>query len=301
MVTVACFGQSQRTFRFQYEAAVTGLSRDQTARVWVPLATSTDEQTVQIVRTDAPAETQSNDDRTTGNRYLYFESKADQSGSLPVSLTYTVTRKETSADDRPLADPAPYLQPDRLVPVGGRPAELIRHLNLPNDPTAKAHLLYDLVDDRMQYRKDQPGWGRGDATWACDSRFGNCTDFHSLFMSLARSCNIPTRFEIGFSVPTGPAADVAGYHCWAFFADPTHGWTPVDISEANKHPEKRGYFFGHLDADRFTVSHGRDLTLVPPQDGPPVNFIVYPYAEVDGQPWPDAKMTHHFRYEPVEP
>jgi len=37
------------------------------------------------------------------------------------------------------------------------------------------------------------GWGRGDAKWACDAKFGNCTDFHSYFMGLARSKGPPAR------------------------------------------------------------------------------------------------------------
>jgi hypothetical protein len=30
-------------------------------------------------------------------------------------------------------------------------------------------------------------------------------------------------------------------------------------------------------------STGRDLTLIPKHDGDPVNFLVYPYVEVDGK------------------
>ena len=60
---------------------------------------------------------------------------------------------------------------------------------------------------------------RGDAEWACDSRFGNCTDFHSYFMGLARAKGIPARFEMGFPVPAGDdhVAKVDGYHCWSWF------------------------------------------------------------------------------------
>ncbi len=61
--------------------------------------------------------------------------------------------------------------------------------------------MYDVVDEHMKYRKDGEGWGRGDAVWACDSKFGNCTDFHSLFISMARGNKIPSKFEMGFSIP----------------------------------------------------------------------------------------------------
>jgi hypothetical protein len=70
----------------------------------------------------------------------------------------------------------------------------------------------------------------------------------------------------------------------------------VDISEANKHPEMRDYYFGNLTEDRVAFSTGRDLTLVPKQDGGPVNFFIYPYVEVDGKVWPQNKIQKKFSY-----
>lgn len=154
----------------------------------------------------------------------------------------------------------------------------------------------------MQYRKDEPGWGRGDASWACDSKFGNCTDFHSLFLSLARTKDVPGRFEMGFSLPEKRGTgDVSGYHCWAKVMPRGRGWVPIDISEANKAPSKRDYFFGRIDANRVGFTHGRDIVLVPAQDGPPVNFLIYPYVEVDGKPLPAESVQRRFSYEDAEP
>ena len=61
------------------------------------------------------------------------------------------------------------------------------------------------------------------------------------------------------------------------------GWIPVDASEAAKNPVKREYFFGAHDENRVEFSIGRDLTLNPKQAGEPLNYFVYPYAEVDGK------------------
>jgi hypothetical protein len=63
----------------------------------------------------------------------------------------------------------------------------------------------------------------------------------------------------------------------------------VDASEARKNPDKRNYFFGALDENRVQLTIGRDLLLSPRQAGPPLNYFVYPYVEVDGQPF--AKVT----------
>jgi transglutaminase-like putative cysteine protease len=159
-------------------------------------------------------------------------------------------------------------------------------------------VIYDAIDDALTYGKDKPGWGEGDSVWACESKTGNCSDFHSLFLSLARSRGIPAKFEIGFGLPEKRGAgDVPGYHCWAKFRPDGKGWVPVDISEANKHPDKRAYYFGNLTEDRIAFSTGRDLTLVPKQDGGPVNFFIYPYVEVDGKVWPQNKIQKTFSYQ----
>ena len=82
------------------------------------------------------------------------------------------------------------------------------------------------------------GWGQGDIEWACDKRYGNCTDFHALFIGLLRASGIPARFSIGYAIPTGAGGDIPGYHCWADFYVDGVGWFPVDASEAWKHKDK---------------------------------------------------------------
>jgi len=176
---------------------------------------------------------------------------------------------------------------DKMVVLGGKASANAKAIEDGADATETARRLYQHTLERMKYDKPAGGdWGRGDSEWACDSRYGNCTDFHSYFMALARTKGIPARFEMGFPVPGGdePEAAIGGYHCWAFFWDGAK-WRPVDISEADKHPEKAEYFFGTLDADRVTMTQGRDLILTPAPAAGPLNFFVYPYAEVDGKEW----------------
>jgi transglutaminase-like putative cysteine protease len=183
------------------------------------------------------------------------------------------------------------------VPLGGKPEELLKGKKVPDDPMRAARLFYDVVNGHMTYSKEGSDWGRGDADWACDSKRGNCSDFHSLFISLARTHKLPAKFEIGFPLPAKRGAgEIPGYHCWAKFRIDGKGWVPVDISEANKSPELRDYYFGNLSPDRVAFSTGRDLELVPRQAGPPLNFFVYPYVEVDGKPYPDGKVERHFSY-----
>ena len=291
-----------RAFQFTYAATVTGLKPEQSARIWLPVAQSSDDQDVSIVSKDLPAEGKIGREAEYGNEILYVEAKADTDGKVPLKVVYKITRREVKGDGGKDVKESPdllarYLKPDAKVPIDGKPLELLKGVELPKDQTAAARMMYDVIDDTLKYGKDKPGWGNGDSAWACDNKTGNCTDFHSLFMSLARSRGIPTKFEIGFPLPEKRGAgDVAGYHCWAKFRPAGKGWIPVDISEANKHPRMREYYFGNLTEDRVAFSTGRDLELVPKQDGGPVNFLVYPYVEVDGKVWPQEKIQKEFSF-----
>jgi transglutaminase-like putative cysteine protease len=290
-----------RTFQFTYRTAVAGVPTGQTVRLWLPVPPSDKDQQVQIISKELPGESRLTREPKHGNQILYTEAKAGADGKLTATITYRIVRHEVKADrgDQGLgADQlAFYLQPDAKVPVGGKPLDLIKDKKLPEDQLAAARVLYDIVNQHMRYSKEGTGWGQGDAVWACESGYGNCSDFHSLFISLARAEKIPSKFEIGFPLPTQRGSgEIAGYHCWAKFRPSGHGWTPVDISEANKNPKMKEYYFGNLTEDRVTFSTGRDLDLVPQQAGKPLNFFVYPYVEVDGKPYPADKVTRLFSY-----
>jgi transglutaminase-like putative cysteine protease len=294
-----------RTFDFTYAATVTGLPPEKKARLWVPVPSSSDDQDVTIVGTQVKggekAKGRVATEKRYGNRVFFVETKPDASGKVALRFVYRVTRREVKGETGKKQDPpdriARYLEADALVPITGKPLELIENKKLPRDPWEKARVLYDVVNGRLRYGKDRPGWGRGDSSWACDSRFGNCSDFHSLFISLARAQKIPAKFEIGFPLPEkrGSGA-VAGYHCWAFFRPANRGWVPVDISEANKNPKRVDYFFGNLTPDRVAFSTGRDIDLVPRQAGKPLNFFIYPHVEIDGKEHPQGKIEKRFSF-----
>jgi transglutaminase-like putative cysteine protease len=237
-----------------------------------------------------------------GNRLYYLEAKADADGKIPLSMAFKVTRKEvhslTAKDSgEDAAKIGRFLQPDKLVPIDGKPLDLLKDKELPKDDMAKAKALYDLVNKHMKYNKDGTGWGHGDAVWACANGRGNCSDFHSLFIALTRSQKIPAKFECGFGLPPKRGAgDIAGYHCWAKFRPDGRGWVGVDISEANKNPQLADYYFGNLTEDRVAFSTGRDLTLEPKQDAGPVNFLIYPHVEVDGKVFAQEKIDKKFSY-----
>lgn len=301
-----------RTFRFTYAGKVKDLPPGKEARVWLPMATSNAFQEVEVDHDNLPGNASINHDKTYGNAILSFVGKANDQGEIPFQVTYKVRRREVKTDVRrdvylKPADAAPvtrFLEPDAKVPLSGKPIELLKEKlgdkPLPKDQFAAARFLYDLVNQHMTYKKVGTGWGQGDVLWACDSKYGNCTDFHSLFIAMARGNKIASKFDMGFPIPpergSGP---VGGYHCWAWFLPAGKGWIPVDISEANRNPALAEYFFGNLTEDRVQFTTGRDINLVPRQQGGPLNFFIYPYVEVDGKTYPAEKVERSFSYEDV--
>jgi len=188
------------------------------------------------------------------------------------------------------------------VPISGEPietivAEVAERAGVDADLLTVARATYDYVVDTMEYKKVGTGWGNGDTYWACSERYGNCTDFHALFNSLARARGIPARFSIGFPIPQDKqAGEVKGYHCWVDFYLPGIGWVPIDASEAKKHPEKRELFFGTHPPDRIQFTSGRDLELG--QGSAPLNYLIYPHIEVKGEVW--TRYTKSMQYRDLE-
>ena len=287
-----------RTFEFTYLTKIPALPTDtKVSRIWIPLPQSDSYQQISNLKIASPFPYATHHDSEYGNKYAYLELPAAKlAGPAEVRVTFEVTRREhrvslgansTAADKRPEAsDLQRFLQPDRRVPLAGTIAELsAQQTQGIQDPVAKGRAIYDYVIATMRYDKSGTGWGNGDAIWACTAKRGNCTDFHSLFIGMMRAAGIPARFEIGFPLPTDQhAGTISGYHCWAQFYVEKYGWIPVDASEAWKHPEKKDYFFGAHDDDRVQFTIGRDIRLDPPQQGEPLNYFIYPYAEVDGKP-----------------
>ncbi|MBI3722879.1 transglutaminase domain-containing protein [bacterium] len=231
---------------------------------------------------------------------------------IEIRWTATVERREhraspealkstaTGLTDKERADLAPYLRSELANPLDEGFQKTASGLAPGEKATIKvARAVYDYTLANMKYDKprDKPGWGKGSLSWACSAGFGNCTDFHALFMNLCRARGIPARFTMGFSLPKEKKGDVAGYHCWCEFYVSGAGWVPVDVSEAWKHAEKRDYYFGALDEDRVTLVRGRDLVLDPKQKGEPVSIVSIAYAEEEGRPVP---CTRELSYEDVE-
>jgi len=307
--------QKERHFNFHYIFTVKNVSPGERLRVWIPLAHSDAYQDVKIASQSSDLPLRQVRQPEYGNEVLYAETAKADSQEYRFSVSYDVVRHEHAVlvNGKPASDArsertphvqlARFLEPERLVPVTGLPAQIAAEQTKgATTPLERAKGIYEYVFRTMKYDKSGTGWGHGDTLWACDSKRGNCTDFHSVFISMARSQKIPARFQIGFPIPSDKSsAEITGYHCWAEFYLDSMGWVPVDISEAWKHPEKHDYFFGAHDVNRVQFTEGRDLKLAPAQDGGPLNYFVYPYVEAGGKEYANVSIAFSFEDADAKP
>ncbi len=233
-------------------------------------------------------------DREYGNKVLLLKLTPADSGKT-IEMRFAVRRIEKPVYAEDVPSPEKYLKAEKLVPADGKFSSIAEQVvEGKTGDLVRARALYDHTIDRMRYMKYGSGWGKGDAVYACDARTGNCTDFHSYFIALARSVGIPARFAIGASIPSERnSGGIDGYHCWAeFYTDGR--WWPVDISEGDKCSSLSTYYFGHHPANRIELSRGRDLVVEPGPASGPINFLAYPVLEINGKP---AKAKVEFLFE----
>jgi transglutaminase-like putative cysteine protease len=304
-VPVLATSPDSRVFQFTYEIQEQDFSAGEAVDIYIPMPAQYAGQNIRLETLQSSVPGESGVEKASGSTYYHLHRPATSNTPLSATLSWTVSRDAVMATAEELSQEqqAQYLAPNALVPVGHEILQPIldeiHAMRKDDSPAATARAIYDWVVDNVEYKKVGTGWGNGDTFWACNERYGNCTDFHSLFIALARSEGIPARFEMGFPIPQDRVAgEIGGYHCWVQFYLPERGWVPIDASEAAKHPELREALYGGYPADRIHFSTGRDLVLTPASATAPLNYFIYPYVEVGGKPW-SGKLATRFSFADV--
>jgi transglutaminase-like putative cysteine protease len=289
--------QDRDSFEFLYKVILPEITHE--ARIWIPKPASDRYQTVDVASADFLRQPSILQDREHGNS-IYFLELGPEDSERTLEILFHVDRREKSNYNAQIDDdPGKYLKPERLVPMNENfraiASEVVQGKK---SDIERARALYDHAIEQMRYMKYGKGWGKGDAVYACDARTGNCTDFHSYFIALARAVGIPARFAIGASIPSERnQGGIDGYHCWAeFYADGQ--WWPSDISEADKYTSLATYYFGHHPANRIELSRGRDLLVEPSPASGLINFLAYPVLEIAGNP---IKVQVEFSFKRIGP
>ncbi|KYK32943.1 MAG: hypothetical protein AYK22_06775 [Thermoplasmatales archaeon SG8-52-3] len=209
---------------------------------------------------------------------IFFKNFPEEEGNLPVDVNK-------------------YLLPTDLGPTDG----LVKTYS--NEITEgkvtileKATAIYDYLIEHGERDPNLNFCGDGDVCQLLQLLKGKCVDFSSVFVALSRSAGVPAREILGTRISKD--GDITGaYHCRAEFYLPNYGWVSVDPSDIaklmlnenldindTKVVEARNYYFGGQTETYIDLSTGRDVILNPNQDAGPLNYFMYPYAEVNGKP-----------------
>lgn len=270
--------------------------------VWMPVPyQAPGVQEVLSLTVEAPGGFELRTDPATGNRMIHVAMDAP---TQPVRITWTATvRRWFESGQEPAANPELHLAGDRLAPIDEAVRAQVGKLGVDDRARPvreRAKAIYDHVLERTEYDKTEPGWGSGDFARVCRVGKGNCSDFTSRFVTLARAAGIPARWVSTIALSDDhTGCDACGYHCYGHFIE-NGRWIPVDPSDARriqpKDARKAEWYFGHAERANLLLSVGRDLTLVPAQRGGPVNFLWGPYVEVDGKAVSLAPENRTYEY-----
>jgi transglutaminase-like putative cysteine protease len=255
-------------------------------RVWIPYPASNSEQSISRVATSGNF-TQSGiyREKETGNLALYAD-WVIPAKKRTITLAFDVTARELVKKDFPAVEPAlpdeikEYLKSTVFIPTDGRIGEIAREISGDKQRISeKARAVYQWVVEKI-----------------ITKRSGKCADISSVFVSLARAAGVPAREVFGLRLGKKDEEDMTdGHHCWVEFYVPGYGWVPADPADVRKimltdNLDIKGaqkiidYYFGAVDEYRVVLARGgRGYYLNPRQKDGPLNYFMYPYAEVNGK------------------
>jgi len=289
----------------EVELAVTIAAPDDSkdVRVWIPYPTSDSVQDISKVRIKGNfSQSGIYREKETGNLALYAE-WTTPTKDRAITLTFDATGRELIRKDFPATEPAipveiqEYLKSTKFIPTDGKIREIA--LSITNDKqkiSEKARAVYQWVVENTVRNPDVKGCGTGEVEKVLAQRGGKCADISSVFVSIARAAGVPAREVFGLRLGKKDEEDMtSGHHCWSEFYVPGYGWVPADAADVRKimladkldlkgAQDKIDYYFGGVEQYRIALARGgRGYYLSPRQNDGPLNYFMYPYAEINGK------------------
>lgn len=304
-VSSAARDQAARERSGEVEIAVTIAAPDDgnDVRVWIPYPVSNSTQDITNVRIRGNfSQSGIYGEKETGNLALYAE-WAEPTKERAITLTFDATARELVRKGFPAVEPAipaeikEYLKSTAFIPTDGKIREIALGITGKKQKISeKARAVYRWVVENTVRDPDVKGCGTGEVEKVIARRGGKCADISSVFVSIARAAGVPAREVFGLRLGKKDEEDMTGgHHCWAEFYVPGYGWAPADPSDVRKAMlsgklelkdarELVDYYFGAVDEFRVALARGgRGYYLNPRQNDGPLNYFMYPYAEVNGK------------------
>ena len=293
---------SQQNGRFTWDFDLSTHNPGQEAKLWIPYPVSDSHQIISNIKwVGTYSEAAVYTERIFGVPMLYVH-WPKETQIRKITLSFAAERIEQVKRDFPEEESAYdprdyklYLSSTKLGPITGEVKKLADEITAgKNGILEKARAVYDWTIENTYRDPETRGCGVGDVTSFIRRPGGKCADISSIYVALARAAGVPTREILGIRSGKEGSQDVSKWqHCWAEFYLPGYGWVPVDPADVRKAMLKqkltlddpsveklRDYFWGHVDPYRIRLSEGRDLQLNPPQQGPAINYLMYPFAQV---------------------
>lgn len=273
------------------------------ASLWLPYPVSDDYQRIEEIKVEGNYSSSAiYREPLSGVLYLFADWDGKFSERLLQFRFKASTRERIQKNLIDSGEPVPaevrkYLAASPMIPTDGAVLEIAtqitaKHKNI----LQKSRAIYDWMLVNIKRDPSVRGCGLGIVEQTLARHSGKCADVSSVFVALARAAGVPAREVFGLRLGSKTRQDITGeYHCWAEFYLPGTGWVQVDPSDVLKIMHAKGinieqaathqeYYFGAVDEHRIVLENGgRGIQLIPQQKAEPVNYLMYPYAEINGK------------------
>lgn len=264
--------------------------------IWIPLPFDDHEQEIEGLSIESRVPYRIADD-SWGNRMLFISVDTVAEGDR-FTLKYRFKRKASGVIEDKTIDPERYRMPSEWESWDDQITGFVDSLvGDEKNPVEIGKKVYQSIIERLKYIHEV--CGRGVSTLTFEDGLGRCDEYHALFRTMMMYKGIPVSWEQGILMPYPSElkekgefeADCINAHSWVRFYIGEGRWWPADVSEGDRRPDLRSYYFGRLVPNRIKVSTGRGLILNPPQQGI-INTFAYTYIEAGGFP---AIYGHNYR------
>ena len=293
----------ERSGQIELVVSIAAPDDSKNVRVWIPYPVSNNMQDISNVKINGNfSQSGVYGEKETGNLALYAE-WTTPTKDRAITLIFDATARESIKRDMPATEPAipveiqEYLKSTAFIPTDGKVKEIA--LGITNDKqkiSEKAKAVYQWVVENTVRDPEVKGCGTGEVEKVIAKKGGKCADISSVFVSVARAAGVPAREVFGLRLGKKGEEDMTGgHHCWTEFYVPGYGWVPADPADVRKAmlvdkldlkgaQDKIDYYFGGVDPYRIALARGgRGYYLNPRQNDGPLNYFMYPYAEINGK------------------
>jgi Transglutaminase-like superfamily len=299
--SAACLAKSGT---ITFDIKLTAAKGAKHAQLWLPYPLSDKHQTITDMHVSGNYDSSAvYHDPASGATYLYADwTDIEAQPSLVMSF-HAETKDRRISELKDSGKPIPETVQKYLASSPGMPANDYRKLAAQivkgkRGYLAKAHAIYDWVIAHTFRDRSVKGCGLGLAphTLTVMKGGGKCADISSVFVTLERAAGIPARDVFSLRLLKVKSGDIStAFHCWTQFYLPGTGWVMADPADVRKMMlddnialkdagKWKKFFWGGDDLFRVVLEKdARGVVFNPPQNGGPLSYFMYPFAQVDGK------------------